>query len=895
MSEKEKAVGGDQTAHAEVVATSSGFAQYTMNNQGQNNLQPLKTGDVLLKVLDTQGVQLKRFGQGLRAKCPIHNGDNETSFEVYQDTGRFYCHSCGAGGNTIELAAQLKGLDFKDAVAWLAGIAGISLETLGFFEGNSEEAQQYKKQIDLYATATNFYVEQLWSPEGEAARKYLNARGFSDEHLRLAGWGYSKGDIALHQALKKSGADLELARETGLLRKNGWDFTANAKGRAASPDGYIVIPHSYAGKVDYFSARAIAAVNPKDKSRNLPGRRQVYWAEARKSDRVILVEGQMDAESIRIWGNNGLALCGVGEIPEDSLLRLGKKAKVIYLALDNDLLDANLSPKRKAEIERKAQQICHKLAEQLGPLLMILPALPFKDFNAGLQDGFTAEQFNALLEKASPWIDLLLAEAESALPHDQLALQDETIGQYRRLPSGLQPRYRKRIAAVFQIGLREFDTLLDMDADLPSYSEIKNGVLRFQGQSLGNFQAKISHERTIDDGVNPPATQYRVVGQLANGEKLPIVDIDAKEFQGLNWVAPAWGMRPILYLPPKQSYLLARAIQEVSQASVVRERLHTYTGWVIAQGKRQFLSASGAIGAHGVNPDVKVDLGDNHLGKYELPAPPTDPRFIQNAITTTLDFLHVGARSVTGILWAAMYAAPFTDIAPLNAVLWVYGPTQSGKSTITMLALSHYGKDFIQKRDYHAPVDWTSTATALEGAMFTIKDAPLVIDDFAPQFASSGDAHEIHRKAAYIVRSVGNRSSRARARADLSQQRTRIPRGLAIATAENPIVGQSTVGRIIYVNVAPGDVLPESAEKPLSVLQEKAQNGYLAQAMALFIQALAGNWEKYAAEFLASANAQSEWFRATYDVQSRLPDYFGVLDAGQTLALKVFQKIGGLI
>jgi DNA polymerase-1 len=170
-------------------------------------------------------------------------------------------------------------------------------------------------------------------------------------------------------------------------------------------------------------------------------------------------------------------------------------------------------------------------------------------------------------------------------------------------------------------------------------------------------------------------------------------------------------------------------------------------------------------------------------------------------VNATLDFLRVGPRRVTAPLWAAMYAAPLTIFRSLNAVITVYGTTQSGKSTLTHLAQTHFGAGFIQGRDYHAPIDWTSTVTAIEGAMFTSKDAPIIIDDFAPQFASLSEARDMHRKASLVVRSVGNRSARGRARADLSQQTSRFPRGLVMMTAENPLVGQSIVGRMVYVPI----------------------------------------------------------------------------------------------
>ena len=38
-----------------------------------------------------------------RGKCPLHNGNNATTFVVYTDTQSFYCFNCGVGGDVITL------------------------------------------------------------------------------------------------------------------------------------------------------------------------------------------------------------------------------------------------------------------------------------------------------------------------------------------------------------------------------------------------------------------------------------------------------------------------------------------------------------------------------------------------------------------------------------------------------------------------------------------------------------------------------------------------------------------------------------------------------------------------------------------------------------------------
>ncbi len=436
--------------------------------------------------------------------------------------------------------------------------------------------------------------------------------------------------------------------------------------------------------------------------------------------------------------------------------------------------------------------------------------------------------------------------------------------------------------------MRKYDT-----SDGHLYSEIYDRRLHFMGDPLGNFWARISHELMVDDGLNPPTVRYSIEGGLASGQSLQSVQVEARAFSKLDWISDSWGMRPIITLPPGKSYLIARAIQEVSMESVQREKQYTFTGWHDCGGERGFLTASGWLGADSLNDQVRVDLGSNNLRHYALPNVEIER---EEAVRATLDFLRLGPRKVTAPLWAAMYAAPLTSLRPLNAVLSVYGTTQSGKSTLAHLALTHFGTGFVQGRDYHAPIDWTSTVTAIEAAMFQAKDVPLVIDDFAPQFSSLAEARAMHKKAHHVVRSVGNRSARGRSRADLSQQNTRFPRGLVIMTAENPLIGQSIVGRMLYVGVEPGDILPmqgleNNGDDRLTNLQSKAQQGALAQAMKMYLQYLTRDWQRIAKEYPALVDKAAQFARQAGNLQNRLPDAYAVLAAAQEMAIRCFEDL----
>jgi DNA primase catalytic core len=892
MKLKSNAAEGHSAAHLRDAGMASVVTAHYSTDQVQRTLQEIDLVDLVQKA----GASLQKSGQGLRSACPLHKGRNKTAFSVFTDDAgiqRWHCHTdCNAGGDAIEFVKRWRGMDFKEALQWLAEEYHLDLEL-----GTGSISPEFQQRREIMDKSMAFFSGQLWSSIGKEAREFLYKRGFTEKTLREAGWGFSQTDDALLQALTRDGVDVHLARELGLLRRDGLDFTANANGKAASPGGYIIFPHVLGGRAVFFSARAVTPMDPKDKSRNLPGSRQLYWALKSTDPNLVIVEGQADAESLRQVGFSAVALCGLGSIPEEDVMRIQKRRNV-FLALDQD---QGADEDQAAQIQKRRMEVMERVCADVGPLCMIIQELPYKDINEWLQNGLTASRWQSQMKQAISWVELRIRQ----FPHVPLPEQDQTLRalleMIQTLPDTQKSIMLSHLKTASGLGLRDLKQWMKSAQDgngMEMMSEIRNGGLYFKGEALGNFWARITNEQSLDDGINPLKVRYRIEGGLEGGNPLQPVFVDAVELAKMDWVSSNWGMRVIQYLAPKNRYIMARAIQEVSMEEVVRERLFTYTGWVEMDGKRGYLTSSGLLTEQGLDESVRVDLGNNNLRHYALCEPPQNAADRQAAADATLSFLKLGPRTVTAPLWAAIFASPLTSLRSLNTVVNVYGTTQSGKSTLSHLALTHFGKGFIKGRDYNAPIDWMATITSIEGGMFITKDAAFIIDDFAPQFASAHDAKDMHKKAGQVVRSVGNRSARSRSRADLSQQTTRFPRGLVVMTSENPLVGQSVVGRMLYVPMSPGDVLPAGSGKSgrgydaINHLQEIAQQGILAGAMSLYIQYLARHWDRVAVEFPQMVDAASETFRMTYQVQNRLPDTYGVLDAAQTLAVRAFVEMG---
>lgn len=60
-------------------------------------------------------------------RCPFHD-ERTPSLKLYDGDGGFSCYGCGAVGDQVDFLRRLHGVDFTEALAKLAGIAGVTLD-----------------------------------------------------------------------------------------------------------------------------------------------------------------------------------------------------------------------------------------------------------------------------------------------------------------------------------------------------------------------------------------------------------------------------------------------------------------------------------------------------------------------------------------------------------------------------------------------------------------------------------------------------------------------------------------------------------------------------------------------------------------------------------------------
>jgi DNA primase len=285
--------------------------------------------------------RLKRAGaHTFKGLCPFHS-EKTPSFTVDAAKGLWHCFGCGAGGNVYQFVQRVESLPFPEAVEWVARRAGYELRYEEMRAGERRSAGLKARLVEANEAAARFFHEQLLSAAGaEAARRYLDDRGFGAEVARRWMLGYAPGRDALCKHLLGLGFDARLLEQADLGRRS------NRTGQLYDTfRERITFPTwSLQGDVVAFGGRAMGDAQPKylntaetpvfSKSRVMYGLDRAKSSIARGI--AVVVEGYTDVIALHEAGvkeavaTNGVAL---GETHLELLKKFTRRA---VLMLDAD-------------------------------------------------------------------------------------------------------------------------------------------------------------------------------------------------------------------------------------------------------------------------------------------------------------------------------------------------------------------------------------------------------------------------------------------------------------------------------------------------------------------------------------------------------------------------------
>lgn len=166
--------------------------------------------------LVSESVLLKQRGRLWWGNCPFHQ-EKTPSFKVDPATQLWHCFGCGAGGDVFGFVMQSQGLDFADAVRWLADRARIEIREEG---GGTPSGRKERLRAACEAAAA-FYHKVLVSgrtPDAQAAREYLASRGFGSPVAKRWRLGFAPSDgRSLVEHLASAGFTRDEVLQAGLV------------------------------------------------------------------------------------------------------------------------------------------------------------------------------------------------------------------------------------------------------------------------------------------------------------------------------------------------------------------------------------------------------------------------------------------------------------------------------------------------------------------------------------------------------------------------------------------------------------------------------------------------------------------------------------------------------
>lgn len=280
-------------------------------------------------------VQLEHKGKNYFGVCPFHD-DHSPSMSVSPDKQMYKCFVCNATGNVFTFVENFLGVSFLEAVKIVADRIG---ET--FTVKESKEDARNKKYYDIMNLATLLYQNNLRTPQGNDARKYLHDRGLNDDIIKDFSIGISLPlpDMLykLLSSKKIPKADMDVVGLVGEGETGPYDLFRNR----------IMFPlKSPTGKVIGFTARIY---HGEDQAKYMNTRETLIFKKgenlynyhlaapaARQEKFIVMCEGNMDAIRIYSVGIKNV-VAAMGTVLTKEQIALLKKLNVkVIIVMDND-------------------------------------------------------------------------------------------------------------------------------------------------------------------------------------------------------------------------------------------------------------------------------------------------------------------------------------------------------------------------------------------------------------------------------------------------------------------------------------------------------------------------------------------------------------------------------
>ena len=281
-------------------------------------------------------VELKRAGRSYKGLSPF-TGEKTPSFFVSPEKNIWHDFSSNKGGDVFAFVMEAEGMDFRQAMEFLARKAGVDLSE--YQSAGARKRNAYKKRLLAANELAARYFQQSLLRSQQAIEYVFKQRGLSRQTVQNFQIGYAPDSgTALLAALEKRGFTKREINDAGLLNRYGKDLFR----------GRMMIPlMDQGGQVIGFTGRIIGNVPNAPKYLNTPqtllydkGRHIFALSQAkeaiRKSGFVVMVEGNLDVVSSHQAGVAQTVATAGTSMTENHLKAVKRLTSDVRLCYDSD-------------------------------------------------------------------------------------------------------------------------------------------------------------------------------------------------------------------------------------------------------------------------------------------------------------------------------------------------------------------------------------------------------------------------------------------------------------------------------------------------------------------------------------------------------------------------------
>jgi DNA primase len=285
-------------------------------------------------------VQLKKAGKHYKGLCPFH-AERSASFTVSPELQIYKCFGCGESGDVFTFLEKYEGMEFYEALTFLAGRANYTLTKKSTVRSNKEEL------FSINELAAKFYHYVLVKhPLGKEALNYLtNERRLTLSTIETFCIGYSPETSSVFQQffLKKKNIKKDDLIRSGIVYEKGNLIVDRFRGRVVFP----LTDHR--GNVRGFSGRILPKDNGRDLAKYINTPETPIYSKSellfglsitkkdiKKLKQAVVMEGELDVISAwQVGLKNVVAIKGSALTSEQATI-LSRFCSKVVLALDSD-------------------------------------------------------------------------------------------------------------------------------------------------------------------------------------------------------------------------------------------------------------------------------------------------------------------------------------------------------------------------------------------------------------------------------------------------------------------------------------------------------------------------------------------------------------------------------